>query len=248
MLRVVGEQPGPDREVDGEGGQGAERREGERPLARPSRLDGEDPLHQVVVGAEGGGGAHEAAEHGEPDDVRVGEHAAPEIRVARGRPPVDHPHPPGLRRRPVEAGEPAVHLAGEKQHGEGAGHEEGDRLEDVGPDHGLHATERDVGDRYRREEGEGGQEGPADQDRHREGGRHQADARPEEPRDEEEHGAGRLARLAEAVMQELVDRGAVVPVERRDEQERHEELGQALAHEELGVLPVLAVGGGREPR
>src|SRR6266511_1312760 len=38
---------------------------------------------------------------------------------------------------------------------------------------------------------------------------------------------------------------AVVAVEGRDEQERHRELGQARADEELAILPVLAVGGGR---
>ena len=35
-----------------------------------------------------------------------------------------------------------------------------------------------------------------------------------------------------------------MPVEGRDEQERDGELREARAHEELGVLPVLAVGGG----
>src|SRR5437667_404637 len=50
--------------------------------------------------------------------------------------------------------------------------------------------------------------------------------------------------MRETREQELVDRRDLVAIEGRDEDEGDGPLGQARADEELGVLPVLAVGGG----
>src|SRR5262249_57084816 len=94
------------------------------------------------------------------------------------------------------------------------------------------------------EEGEGPPRGPAGDRRPCEGSRHEPDARAEQARDEEEDRARDLARLPEAEEQELVDGGAVEPVEGWDEEKGHHELGQARTNEELAVLPVLAIGSG----
>ena len=59
-------------------------------------LHGEQPLHEVVVGAERGHGADEAVEHRHPHDVRLREDPSPEVgRRGRG-PPVHHVEAPGL--------------------------------------------------------------------------------------------------------------------------------------------------------
>ena len=152
VLRVVGEEAGADAEVDGQGHERAERREGERALALAARLDGEEALHQVVVGAEGRHRAHEPVEHGEPDDVGIGEHARARSRASPGAgPQLIDGQAPRLGRGRVHGGEPAVDLRGEEEprcrarpRGRALG------LEHIGPHHRLHAAERDVDDGHER--------------------------------------------------------------------------------------------------
>ena len=218
MLRVVGEEPGADGEVEQQRHERADRRERQRALALAARLDREQALHQVVVGAEGGHRADEAVQDGEPEDVRIRQHPLPEIRRARRRAPVDDAEASRLRRRPEHRAEAAVDPPREERHGQRAADEEGRRLEDVGPDHGLDAAQRDVGDGHDREEHDGRPERPAHE--HRDGQRrgHEPHARAQQARDEEEDRARDLARLAEAIEEELVDRRAVVAVEGGDEE------------------------------
>ena len=244
MLGVEREEPGPDGEIEEQRHQRPDGREGEGALALPARLHGEETLHQVVVGPEGGHGADEAVEHGEPEDVGVGEHAPPEIGRARRGSPVDDGEPSGLGGGAEHGPQSAVDAEGEKTDGERAADEKGARLKDVGPHHGLDPAQADVRNGDDREEGDGRPERPADEHGHGQRGGHESHPRAQEPRDEEEDRARHLARGTEAVAQELVDGGAVVAVEGGDEEIGDGELGQARAHEELRVFPVLAVGGG----
>jgi hypothetical protein len=245
MLGVVGEEPGADREIEQERHEGADRRERQRALALAARLDGEQALHEVVVGTEGGHRADEAVEDREPEDVGVGQHPLQEIGRARRWAPVDHAQAPRFGRRPQHGAQATVDPPGEEPDRQRAADKEHRRLEDIGPDDSLDPAERDVGDRHHGEERDRRPERPAHEQRDRQRRRHEPDARAQEARDEEEDRARDLARLAEAIEQELVDRRAVVAVEGGDEEIGDGELGQARAHEELPVLPVLAVRRGR---
>jgi hypothetical protein len=152
---------------------------------------------------------------------------------------------PGGARDVDDRAEPAVDLRDEKGERERARAEKHHRLEHVGPHDRLHAAGRDVDDRDDHEDGDRRQERPVHQMGHRDRRHGESHPRPGQPRHEEEDRRGHLARLPEAMAEELVDRRHVVPVEGGDEQERHAQLGEARAHEELRVFPVLAVGGRR---
>ena len=106
MLGVEGEESGADGEIEEQGHQRADGRERERALALPSRLHGEETLHQVVIRAEGGHGADESVQNGEPEDIGVREHPMPEIRRARRGTPVDDAEATGLRRRAEHGAQP----------------------------------------------------------------------------------------------------------------------------------------------
>ena len=163
----------------------------------------------------------------------------------RRRAPVEDVEAPGVARDADDRPEPAVDLRDEEGERDRAGAEEHQRLEHVGPDDRLHAAGCDVDDRDDHEDRDRRQERPAHQVGHRHRRHGEPHPRPGQTRDEEEDRRGHLARLSEAMAKELVDRRHVVTVEGRDEQERHAQLGEARAHEELRVFPVLAVGGGR---
>ena len=131
-------------QIDQEREQGAERRDRERALALAARLHREQPLHQVVVGAEGRHRADEAVEHGHPHDVGIGEDATPEVRGARRGTPVDDVQPARLACERHDRADAAVHAPDHEQDRHGAGHEEHERLKHVRPDDRLDATRRDV--------------------------------------------------------------------------------------------------------
>ena len=114
MLGVEGEESGADGEIEKQGDQGADGRERERALALPSRLHGEETLHQVVIRAEGGHGADEPVQNGQPEDVGVREHPMPEIRRARRGTPVDDAEATGLRRR-AEHRRPPPHRSARRE-------------------------------------------------------------------------------------------------------------------------------------
>ena len=165
----------------------------------------------------------------------------PEVRSARRRSPIDDGEPAGRPGHVEDGGHPAVDVE-DQEHERGEPRpEEHERLEDVRPHDRGHAARGDIEDRDDDEDRNRRAERPAQEDRDGERRRHQPDAGAEEARDEEEKRRRDLARPAESVGQELVDRRHVVPVEGRDEEPRNGELGEARADEELRVLPVLTV-------
>jgi hypothetical protein len=120
-----------------------------------------------------------------------------------GRSPVDDVEAARLAGHAHHGPDPAVDVRQQVDERRDAGHEEGERLEDVGPHDGLHAAGGDVDDRHDGEDGQRRHQRPAHEDRHGQGRGHQPHPGAGQPGHEEEQRRRDLGGLPEPVGQEF---------------------------------------------